>query len=134
MHLTDANVRAFPLTDTGQRDYPDDLVRGLSVRVGTQTKSFMLLIRNGPRRSRVKLGTYPECTLRDARELARDRLATPASRKQICPVSVLPKRSTPTIASMVPSSGESIRIRCRYLLDKYVREALSRRLESSVEA
>src|SRR5215203_6435473 len=75
LRLTDATLRALAFTREGQRDYPDNTVRGLGVRVSKQTKTFMLHIRNGPNRSRVKLGTYPETSLSRARELARDRLA-----------------------------------------------------------
>jgi integrase len=75
MHLSDATVRSLPFID-GQRDYPDDLVRGLSILIGKRTKTFMLLTRANGIRKRQKLGTYPdELSLARARELARDILA-----------------------------------------------------------
>ena len=74
MKLTDLALRSLPF-ETGQRDYPDDAVRGLTIRVGARTKTFMLVTRHDDRRSRLKIGTYPEWTLREARERARDLLA-----------------------------------------------------------
>src|SRR4029077_4450510 len=63
--------------NSGQRDYSDDAVRGLAVRVGTRTKSFILITRKGGRRKRHTIGQYdpPHLTLAIAREKARDMLA-----------------------------------------------------------
>ncbi len=81
MHLTDLKLRALPFED-GQRDYADDAVSGLSVRVGKRSKTFMLLIRSGTSRTRLKLGQYPDLTLSQAREKARDRLAEARVKKE----------------------------------------------------
>src|SRR2546428_12887947 len=77
MRLTDQTIRGLPFTDSGQRDYPDDAVRGLAVRVGTRTKTFVLVTRKGGQRKRHTLGQYdaPHFTLAMAREKARDVLA-----------------------------------------------------------
>src|SRR5438105_6300246 len=77
MRLTDQGVRGLPFTETGQRSYHDDVVRGLAVCVGTRTKTFTLIIRKGARRKRHTLGQYdpPHFTLAMAREKARDMLA-----------------------------------------------------------
>ncbi len=67
--ITDATLHALGFTQESQRDYPDGTVRGLSIRGGKQTKTFMPLITNGSNRSRVKLCTYPDTSLSRAREL-----------------------------------------------------------------
>src|SRR6266436_2996416 len=77
MRLTDQGIRGLPLTETGQRSYHDDAVRGLAVCVGTRTKTFTLIVRKGSQRKRHTLGQYhpPHFTLAMAREKARDILA-----------------------------------------------------------
>ncbi len=72
---TDATLRALGFTQESQRDYPDGTLRGLSICGGKQTKTFMRLITNGPNRSRVKLGTYPDNEFESCTGAARDRLA-----------------------------------------------------------
>ena len=47
MRLTDQTIRRLPFTESGQREYPDDTVRGIARRVGTLTKTFVLLSREG---------------------------------------------------------------------------------------
>lgn len=73
MNLTDLKLRALPFEDR-QRDYPDDAVAGMFLRVGKKTKTFMLTIRQ-PTRRRITIGRYPDLTLSKARERARDLLA-----------------------------------------------------------
>ena len=70
MHMTDIALRALPFSDV-QRDYVDDVLSGLSVRVGKRTKTFMLVVggRNG--RKRFTLGRYPDISLQDARAKAK---------------------------------------------------------------
>src|SRR5437870_4466185 len=77
MRLTDQTVRSLPHPETGQRDYPDDTVRGLSVRVGKRVKTFMLLTGSAKNRKRHTLGQYdpPHFTLAMAREKAKDIIA-----------------------------------------------------------
>jgi integrase len=85
MKLNDAILKALPFQQ-GQRDYPDSAVSGLSVRVGTRTKTFMLTLHN-PHRRRMSLGHYPDLSLAAAREKARDLLAE-ARFKKSTPVSL----------------------------------------------
>jgi integrase len=80
VHLTDLKLRALPFEE-GQHDYTDDAVRGLSVRIGRRTKTFLLIIGKGSGRRRVKVGQYPDLTLAEAREKARDLLAEARLRK-----------------------------------------------------
>ena len=75
MPLNDARVRGLPFEECGQRDYQDDILHGLSLKVGSRTKTFMLTLRTANGRRRVKLGTYPSLSLAKAREKARDMLA-----------------------------------------------------------
>jgi integrase len=77
MRLTDQGIRGLPFTETGQRYYQDNTVRGLAVCAGTRTKTFTLIIRKGGQRKRHTLGQYdpPHFTLAMAREKARDMLA-----------------------------------------------------------
>src|SRR4051812_47875626 len=116
MKLNDATLRALPLTEAGQRDYSDDLVRGLSIRVGKQTKTFMVLIRSGANRSRVKLGTYPECSLSRARQLARDKLAAARLAKDELPSITVAEALDTFYRIRGAEQRQSTRIRCQYLL------------------
>jgi integrase len=79
--LTDATIRALLHPERGQRDYTDDAVRGLAVRVGKRTKTFTLV--TGLKRKRFTLGQYdpPRFTLAMARERARDIIAAERLRK-----------------------------------------------------
>src|SRR6266704_2549373 len=52
-------ARGVPPRHKHSYDHHDHLVRGLYVRVGAKTKTFMLTVRKGDQRRRVKLGTYP---------------------------------------------------------------------------
>jgi integrase len=76
VNLTDLKLRSLPF-ENGQRDYIDDAVRGLSVRIGKRRKTFVLTIRRGDKREKVSLGQYdpPHFTLSMAREKAKDLLA-----------------------------------------------------------
>lgn len=87
MRLTDQGIRGLPFTETGQRHYHDDAVRGLSLCVGTRTKTFTLIVRKGDRRKRLTLGPYdpPHFTLAMAREKAKDVLAAERLRKTETP-------------------------------------------------
>lgn len=81
MKLTDATIRAMPHHEHSQRDYADDAVRGLAVRVGKRTKTFTLV--TGSQRKRFTIGQYdpPRFTLAMAREKARDIIAAERLRK-----------------------------------------------------
>jgi integrase len=75
MRLTDLGIRALPFAEAGQRDYTDDAMRGFNVRVGKRTKTFMVIVRTGTSRQRIKVGAWPDMLLSKARERARDILA-----------------------------------------------------------
>src|SRR5712671_3306203 len=77
MRLTDQAVRSLPHTDFGQRDYSDDAVRGLAVRVGKRTKTFIVVTGSAGDRKRHTIGQYnpPHLTLAMAREKAKDIIA-----------------------------------------------------------
>ncbi len=71
MHLTDLAIRALPHPAEGQKDYVDDLLPGLAVRVGRRTKTFMVVVAKGKQRERITLGRYPSTSLSDARSKAK---------------------------------------------------------------
>lgn len=77
MRFTDQNVRALPHPEKGQRDYADDMVRGLTIRVGKHAKTFIVATGGRENRKRFTLGRYdpPHFTLAMAREKARDIIA-----------------------------------------------------------
>jgi len=79
MRMNDQTVRALPHPETGQRDYADDAVPGLAVRVGKRAKTFILTTgtRLSANRKRHTLGQYdpPHFTLAMAREKAKDIIA-----------------------------------------------------------
>jgi integrase len=69
--LTDAKVAALKPPSSGQREYPDNKVTGLRLRVGSGgTKTWIYRARAGSRTINKKLGTYPGMKLADAREAA----------------------------------------------------------------
>ncbi len=80
MTLTDLGIRQLPFQPSGQKDYPDTLP-GLALRVGKQTKTFMLLLGSGRHRKRLKLGQYPYLSLADARSRAKTLIGEHQSRK-----------------------------------------------------
>jgi hypothetical protein len=71
MHLDDLVVRSLPFQKTGQKDYIDDTIAGLTLRVGKRTKTFMLVVGSAKARKRHTLGKYPHLSLQDARKKAR---------------------------------------------------------------
>ena len=74
MHLTEIVLRNLKPPAKGQRDYADDALAGLALRVSQGgTKTFTLVY--GSPRKRVTIGRYPVITLAEAREKARQLLA-----------------------------------------------------------
>lgn len=72
--LTDAKIKALKAPDSGQVEYPDALVPGLRLRVGSSgVKTFILRKRVGGRARNLTLDRYHErrFTLADARKKAR---------------------------------------------------------------
>ena len=72
--LTDAKIKGLKAPPTGQAEYPDSLVPGLRLRVGSSgAKTFILRKRVGGRARNLTLERYHEkrFTLADARKKAR---------------------------------------------------------------
>ena len=74
IRLTDIAVRALKYFD-GQITYWDDTLPAFGVRVGNRSKTF-IVVQSGGRR--LKIGSYPQTSLHDARQAAKLLLATPA--------------------------------------------------------
>jgi integrase len=74
IRLTDLAVRALKFSDT-QTTYWDEAQPAFGVRVGKRSKTFIVVVRGG---RRLKVGTYPDTKLRDARKAARHLLSDPA--------------------------------------------------------
>ena len=75
--LTDARVSAIAPPPTGQVEHPDDLVRGLRLRVGAGgRKAWIVRTRAGKKQINKTLGPYPLISLAAARDQARDFLIT----------------------------------------------------------
>jgi integrase len=69
--LTDAKVAALRPPSSGQKEYPDNKVTGLRLRVGAGgTKAWIFRARARGRTINKKLGTYPGMKLVEAREAA----------------------------------------------------------------
>lgn len=75
--LTDARVSSLRPPQTGQAEYPDDLVQGLRIRVGAGgRKAWIVRARSGKQQINKTLGAYPLISLGMARDMARDFLLT----------------------------------------------------------
>ena len=71
--LTDARVSAIAPPQSGRIEYPDDLVRGLRLRVGAGgRKAWIVRTRSGDKQINKTLGPYPLISLASARDLARE--------------------------------------------------------------
>ena len=82
--LTDARVSAIPPPPTGQVEHPDDLVRGLRLRVGAGgRKAWIVRTRAGKKQINKTLGPYPLISLAAAREQARDYLIALAKEGEV---------------------------------------------------
>ena len=71
MRLTDVTISKLP-HGKAQITYWDEGLPGFGVRVGARRKTFIVIVRPG---RRIKLGTYPRTTLKDARREAYLRLS-----------------------------------------------------------
>ena len=74
MRLTDVSLRNLPIPDKGQKDYRDDTVPNLYVRV-SQGGSRTFYILHGRSHRRTRIEAYPIITLSQARKKAREMLA-----------------------------------------------------------
>jgi hypothetical protein len=122
MRLTDLTIRALPFEEDGQRDYADHAVIGLSVRVGRRSKTFMLVLRRGGKRERVRLGPYdpPHFTLSMARERARDLIAEARLNKPATPVSPTFKEALEQFKAMhIPGMRPGSQKNARRVLKKF---------------
>lgn len=73
VHLTAQTVKGLSAGPTGRTDYFDTDVRGFGLRVtASGIKSWIYLYRLGGRARRYTIGRYPDLSLADARDLAKD--------------------------------------------------------------
>src|SRR5882672_1363134 len=73
MRFTDRTLAALTPPESGQKIYSDDNLPGFGLRVGTQSKTFVLTVGQG--RKRITIGRYPIVSLAQAREKVRTILA-----------------------------------------------------------
>ncbi|MDA5193718.1 tyrosine-type recombinase/integrase [Govanella unica] len=87
MKLTDARVALIKANVSKRIEYPDELLTGLRLRVGTSgRKSWIVRARIGSQIVNKTLGTYPNLSLSKAREKARQFLIESADRGHFQPV------------------------------------------------
>ena len=67
LHLTDLSIRALKPTER-YTTYWDSKLAGFGVRVGVRSKTFIVM--RGDERRRIKVGSYPDKSLADARKEA----------------------------------------------------------------
>ncbi|MDB5583905.1 MAG: putative Integrase family protein [Bradyrhizobium sp.] len=67
VHLTDVSVKSLKPTETSVT-YFSDITPGFGIRVGKRSRTWIVM--RGRDRERVKLGTYPQLSLADARKKA----------------------------------------------------------------
>jgi len=126
--LNDLRLRSLPFAD-GQHDHHDSAVPGLYVRVGAKTKTFMLTVRKGDRRRRVKLGMYPDLSLSKAREKARDLLAEARVNKSEPPAALTFADARDRFYQIhLPTMRPGSRHQARRLLDSHFSSLAKRRL------
>ncbi len=75
MRLTDLAIQKLPLLEKGQKTHWDKALPGFGVRVGARTKAFVVMF--GKERRLKTIGKYPDISLKDARQSAREILAKP---------------------------------------------------------
>ena len=82
--LTDARVSAISPPKSGRIEYPDDLVRGLRLRVGAGgRKAWIVRTRAGKEQVNKTLGPYPLISLAAARDQAREFLINLAKEGEV---------------------------------------------------
>src|SRR5262245_2153943 len=75
--LTDATVKALAPAASGQVTYWDATLPGFGLRIAPAgAKTWIIQYRHAGRVRRLKLGRYPLVSLADARDAARDKLAS----------------------------------------------------------
>ncbi|MEM9254171.1 MAG: integrase family protein [Pseudomonadota bacterium] len=80
MRLTDVAIRQLALVESGQKRYRDDVVPGFGITVGTNRKTFFVMY--GRERRLRTLGQWPDVSLKQARQEARQVLAHQLNRKR----------------------------------------------------
>ncbi len=74
LHFTDISVRALKAPEEGTVTYFDDTTPAFGIRVSVSGRKTWLVMR-GKRRSRTRLGNYPDLPLSDARKKAKKLLS-----------------------------------------------------------
>jgi integrase len=74
MKLTDQYISGLKAPSSGRAEYPDELVTGLRLRIGANSKTWVLRARVNEKVINATLGRYPALSLAKAREAARSRL------------------------------------------------------------
>ena len=80
MRLTDLALQRLPHPQKGQKTYRDDVVPGFGLRVGTRSKTFVVMY--GAQRRLKTIGKYPDVSLSDARREAKRFLAIQGDKKR----------------------------------------------------
>jgi integrase len=135
MKLTDQRIRGLPFTDTGQHDHVDDVVRGLAVRVGRRTKTFVLVTGAARSRKRHTLGHYdpPHFTLAKAREKARDILAAERLRKEETPRTTFEQALETYYRAHVSKLRRSSQRAIRQTIDRHFRTKLAKKIITDIK-
>ena len=129
MRLTDQHIRGILFLQSGQRDYADEALSGLSLRVGKRTKTFMYLAGKGANRQRHTLGRYdpPHFTLAMAREKARE---LRSSHRPLTQVSIF-KKALDTFFATHHRKNRAVSVRERQrLFNRHFSALFARRLDS----
>ncbi|MGZ2411114.1 integrase [Sphingomonas sp. F9_3S_D5_B_2] len=139
--LTDAKIRGLKAPSSGRLEFPDRLVVGLRVRVGSSgAKTFILRKRVGGRTSNIALGRYHETrfTLADARRHARTLLSDIEAGREPRPAQRKVAARSTSVAAMYDEywRAEAARKRSGPEIDRifrrYILPVLGQRLADSV--
>jgi integrase len=125
IRLTDLSLRSLKFSDT-QVTYWDETQRAFGVRVGRRSKTFVVVVDGG---RRLKVGTYPDMKLQDARKMARQLLSDPASQARRRTISVeqavILFLETRAQKNRPSTKAETERLLRRHLLPDLARSQLS---------
>jgi integrase len=127
--LTAKNVLTLKAPDRGQRDYADDVVPGLAVRVSAYGgRVYAIRYYAGGRRRRMALGAVGVLSLADARELARERLRAVAGGQDPQAEKAAQRQRTDTFGDLVHrflnENGPKLRPATREAWERYVRKEI----------
>ena len=129
MKLTDRQVHGFPFVLNGRKEYADDAVPGLSVRVGKTAKTFRLVIWSEKERKHFTIGAYdpPRFTLAMAREKARDLIARERLRADEPPRTTFEEALEIYYRVHLPTLRKASAVAVRGSLDRYFRPVLGKK-------